>query len=405
MRRDPGVGRVWYQRIMRKIPVTERRARLAFKHRLSVGATSVEEAVRSVVALHATDPATVYLSVAARYPETTVEAVDQALYADRTLLRLHGMRRTLFVAPIDLVPAIQTSCALGVAAQSRKAYLKMISEAGAGDAAWLEDLERAAEAAVAARGEATAAQLSAAEPRLRTQITIAPGKPYESTQTITARILFLLAAEGRIARGRPAGGTWTNTQWTWSPMATWLPAGVPPIAEETARAELARTWLAAFGPATAADLRWWAGWTLTQARKALAAIDAVQVDLDGEPGFVLPDDLEPVAEQPPWVALLPALDPTPMGWAGRQWYLGEHSGALFDRTGNVGPTVWSDGRIIGGWAQRPDGEIVFQLLEDVGVDTIDRIEQAAGRLQGWLGDLRIAPRGRLRNETERALLA
>ncbi|MCP2322579.1 hypothetical protein HDA40_001086 [Hamadaea flava] len=390
---------------MRKITVAERRARLARRHRLSTPAASIDEAVRAVGVLHATDPATVYLSVFARYPGATVEALDKALYADRTLLRLHGMRRTLFVAPVDLVPAIQRACALAVAAQSRKTYVKLITEAGAGDAAWLAELERAAETALAARGEATAAQLSVDEPRLRTQITVAPGKPYEAKQTITAWILFLLAVEGRIVRGRPAGGTWTNTQWTWSPMQQWLPGGVPEVAEEQARAELARTWLAAFGPAPAADLKWWAGWTLTQARKTLAAIGAVEVDLDGEVGFVLPEDVDPVADPEPWVALLPALDPTPMGWSAREWYLGEHSGAVFDRTGNVSPTVWSDGRIVGGWAQRADGEIVFRLLEDVGADKIAEIEQAVGRLQGWLGDLRIAPRGRRHSDLERTLLS
>ena len=93
-----------------------------------------------------------------------------------------------------------------------------------------------------------------------------------------------------------------------------------------------------------------------------------------------------------------------MGWSTREWYLGEHSGMVFDRTGNVGPTVWSDGRIVGGWAQRSDGEIVFRLLEDVGADKIAAIEQAVGRLQGWLGDLRIAARGRRHSDIERALL-
>ncbi|NUR50898.1 MAG: winged helix DNA-binding domain-containing protein [Hamadaea sp.] len=390
---------------MRTITVAERRARLARRHRLSTPAASIDEAVRAVGVLHATDPATVYLSVFARWPGVTVDALDQVLYADRTLLRLHGMRRTLFVAPLDLVPAIQRSCGVAVAAQSRKTYVKLLTEAGVGDATWLAELEEAALAALAARGEATAAQLSVDEPRLRTQITIAPGKPYASTQTITAWILFLLAAEGRIARGRPAGGTWTNTQWTWSPMEKWVPGGVPEVGEDEARAELARRWLAAFGPAPASDLKWWAGWTLTQARKALAAIGAVEVDLDGQPGFLCPEDADPVPEPEPWVALLPALDPTPMGWSTREWYLGEHSGAVFDRTGNVGPTVWSDGRIVGGWAQRPDGEIVFRLLEDVGAAKIAAVEEAVGRLQGWLGALRVAPRGRRHSDLERSLLA
>ena len=74
----------------------------------------------------------------------------------------------------------------------------------------------------------------------------------------------------------------------------------------------------------------------------------------------VPGDEDAVRPTAPWVALLPALDPTTMGWQGRGWYLGPHGPRLFDRSGNAGPTVWVDGHIVGGWAQRPDGEVVHQ---------------------------------------------
>ena len=53
---------------MRSFDVAERRARLARRHRLAPSdrAASVEEAARSLVCLHATDPATVYLSARSR---------------------------------------------------------------------------------------------------------------------------------------------------------------------------------------------------------------------------------------------------------------------------------------------------------------------------------------------------
>jgi hypothetical protein len=42
------------------------------------------------------------------------------------------------------------------------------------------------------------------------------------------------------------------------------------------------------------------------------------VRLDGgQVGYVLPDDLEATAEPEPWVALLPVLDATTMGWKDR----------------------------------------------------------------------------------------
>jgi len=92
-----------------------------------------------------------------------------------------------------------------------------------------------------------------------------------------------------------------------------------------------------------------------------------------------------------------------MGWTQREWFLGDHSSALFDRSGNAGPTVWWDGRIVGGWAQRKDGEIAFRLLEDVGADALRAVEAQAERLATWLGKVRVTPR--FRTPLERELVA
>jgi hypothetical protein len=81
-----------------------------------------------------------------------------------------------------------------------------------------------------------------------------------------------------------------------------------------------------------------------------------------------------------------------MGWKERGWYLGEHAPALFDRNGNAGPTVWWNGRVVGGWAGRRDGELVYKLLEDVGVDAVRAIEAEAEQLATWLGEVKVTPR-------------
>jgi hypothetical protein len=333
-----------------------------------------------------------------------VATIEGALYQQRSLLRMLGMRRTMFVVPVELAPVLQAACATAVAAQQRRRYAQLLAKGGAGDAgdlAWLRKVEDAAARALAARGEATGAQLAADEPLLRTQVQMAEGKAYAAKQNITSWVLLLLAAEGRIVRGRPLG-SWTSTQWRWSPVEAWLPDGIEDWPAPDARAELVRRWLAAFGPGTAADLRWWTGWTAAHVKQALTAVEAVEVDLGDTTAMVLPDDLEPVAEPAPWVALLPALDPTPMGWSERSWYLGPHAPALFDRSGNIGPTVWCDGRIIGGWAQRPGGEVAYRLLEDVGGQAGREVAAAADRLAGWLGPVRVTPRFRTPLERELA---
>jgi hypothetical protein len=379
--------------------IDERRARLATRHRLGVPAADPVEAARGVLALHATDPATVYLSARARVPTVSVAEVERSLYDERGLLRMLGMRRTMFVLPTPDAPMIQAACTDDVAAQVRRRYAKLLTDAGVGDVALLDELAEAADQALLARGQATGAQLSTDVPKLRTSIRLNEGKSYGGDQNLTTWVLVLLAAQGRAVRGRPRG-SWISTQWTWSPVEVWLPDGMATMSAGAARVELARRWLATFGPATRDDLKWWTGWTMAQVKQALAEVKPVEVDLGGSTGLVLADDLAPTPAPAPWVALLPALDATPMGWAGRDWFLGPHAPQLFDRNGNIGPTVWADGRIIGGWAQRRDGEIAFRLLEKVGRATTTAVDKAAADLATWMGAVRVTPRFRTPLEKE-----
>ena len=387
----------------RRIDVEERRARLAVRHHLATAAVDdVAEVARSVVALHSTDPASVYLSAWARLRAPRIADVDRALYEDRTVVRMLGMRRTMFVVPAEDEPVIQAACTDAIAIRERGRLEKVVGEAGvARDAGrWLLSLEAEVAAALGARGEATGAELSADVPRLRTRIVLAEGKSYAAEVNVTTRVLFLMASEGRIVRGRPKG-SFISSQYRWR-LADLPPGPVP--SKEEAQARLVRRWLAVFGPGTAADLKWWTGWTLGEVRRALEEVGAVEVELDdGAAGLVLPDDLDPVAAPKPWIALLPALDPTVMGWQARDWYIGPHGPSLFDRTGNAGPTVWSDGRVVGGWTQCGDGSIAFRLLEDVPKRPAAAIADEARRLEEWIGDVRVTARSRLPTQLEREL--
>jgi hypothetical protein len=211
---------------------------------------------------------------------------------------------------------------------------------------------------------------------------------------------MLLSAEGHIVRGHRRGG-WSSGQFTWFPMEKWLPQLGDFPEPASARVDLARRWLLTFGPAPISDLQWWTGWSGAQVKAALAALPVAEVDLDGVPGVVLAADLEPVADgEAPCAVLLPALDPTPMGWQAREWFLGPHAPMLFDRTGNIGPTIWWDGRIVGGWAQRASGEVACRLLEDIGSDAEAGVSAETARLQEWLGDARVTPRFRTPLERE-----
>ncbi len=390
---------------MQVFGLDERRARLGARHCLAAPAqeSTVAGATQSVVALHSTDPASVFLSLQARVDSVTPADIENALYKERTLLRMLGMRRTMFVVPTELAPIVQAACTNAIAEKQRKLYAQFVSAAGVGDARFLAQLAEETAAALAERGEATGAQLSADVPGLRTTIKVAEGKSYGREQNLTTWVLFQLAADGRIVRGRPRG-TWTSSQYHWSPVEAWLPGGVEAVRPETARAELVRRWLAAYGPGTVADLRWWTGWTAAHVKAALVAVKAVEVESTGHAAAILPGDGATTPAPQPWVTLLPALDPTPMGWSQRDWYLGPHATAvLFDRSGNIGPTVWVDGRVVGGWAQRADGEVVYRLLEDVGAQATGEVAERAARLTEWIGPVRVTPR--FRTPLERELTA
>ncbi|MER5445547.1 winged helix DNA-binding domain-containing protein [Streptomyces sp. NPDC002764] len=388
----------------RYVGVTERRARLALRHRLAGPArgTAPEEVADALVALHGTDPATVYLAVGARLadPARTVPETDRALYEDRSLVRMHGMRHTVFVFPTPLTAVVHASTGLAVAARERAKLVKDMATAGAPDAAWLKEVEESTLAALARRGQATATELAEDEPRLRERFAYAAGKGYEGVHTVSSRLLRVLGVEGKVVRGRPLG-SWTSTQFRWA-----LAPAHPELDLAAAQAELLGRWLAACGPATEADLKWWTGWKVTDVRRALAAIGARPVSLDEGTGYVVEGDVDPVADPVgPWAALLPGLDPTPMGWQARDWYLApELRPPLFDGSGNVGPTVWWNGRVVGGWAQRADGEIAWRLLDDRGVGREGEAAIAAevDRLRGWLGPARVTPRFRTPLEKELA---
>ncbi|MFI9551467.1 winged helix DNA-binding domain-containing protein [Nonomuraea endophytica] len=383
---------------MERITAEQRRARLGVRHALARKAAGVEQVVESVVALHATDPATVFLSAGARLGLPTVAAVEKALYTDRTLVRMTGMRRTVFVVPEALVPVVHHSSAVAIAARERRGLVKHFAEGGPYDEEWIATTEAAVVTALGELGEAAATELGAVVPELRRQIVYAPGTSQETRQGVATRLLTLMAMDGTLVRrGRPAG-SWISGQHKWA-----LAAPMPDLPAAEAQTALVERWLRAFGPGTEADVKWWTGWTLGDTRRALKALDAVRVELDEGTGYVLPDDPTPPSPEP-WAALLPALDPTPMGWQGRDWYLPqEHRADLFDRSGNVGPTVWWNGQVVGGWATRADGEIVWRLLSDVGAEARSAVESEAAGLAAWLAGAKVTPR--FRTPLERALTA
>src|ERR1041385_4003053 len=92
-----------YPRPMPARPIfdaAERRRRIGARHFLASEARAIEPVgvADALVGIHATDPASVYLGLRARVRDLTHESLATDLYDRRSLLKVLGMRRTMFVA-------------------------------------------------------------------------------------------------------------------------------------------------------------------------------------------------------------------------------------------------------------------------------------------------------------------
>lgn len=117
--------------VSRYLPVAERRARMARRHRLAPG-TSIDDVVpiaESLVVLHSTDPVTMYLSAAARMANPTLAAVANAPYVERSLIRHHAMRRTLWVGTPFVMRLAHAACTHALIGPEHRRTVTMLEDA------------------------------------------------------------------------------------------------------------------------------------------------------------------------------------------------------------------------------------------------------------------------------------
>ena len=166
----------------------------------------------------------------------------------------------------------------------------------------------------------------------------------------------LLGRQCRVLRARVRGG-WQSDVYAYAGWGDWLGAPAEPLEPAVARAELARRYLRAFGPAMADDLRWWAGWAARDASAAIAAlgdeVEHVAIDDAGE-ALILADDLDALRTADPGsaagVRLLPLWDAYTMGYAARARLVAAADlPRVYDRSGNGTAVALVDGVAAGVW--------------------------------------------------------
>lgn len=374
---------------MRHVSDDERRARIGVRHALapSFRVDSPEAATRAMTVLHATESATVYLSCWARVRSLDAADVDNALYDQRSLVKQLAMRRTLFTFPRDLLPAAWSSASARVANTERTRMAKDVVKAGiAVDGNdWLDRARAEVLTLLTDAPEGLSAlEVRQAVPMIDVKVEGSAGEIWSAP-----RVLTHLGATADIMRGNNTA-RFPVSRPLWTLTRHWLDDAPTDLESADGYREIVRRWLHSFGPGTEDDIVWWLGSTKTVVRAALAELEAVAVSLDGgDTGWLLPDDVATVPDPGPWVALLPVLDPTIMGWKNRDFYLGPHRNQLFDTRGNAGTTAWVDGRVVGCWIQDAAGVVHVRVLESVSADAQRALDAEAVRLTEWLGGVKI----------------
>ena len=394
---------------MRRFSDEDRRRRLVARHKLgaSLQCGDVLDVVDALLTVHSSDPATVFLSIAARMADPSIEAIERALHADRSLVRHHAFRRTMWVMTPDIARAAHASATVKIAAVERRKLLRMVGESEVIDVAktggaehWCREALLMMRMFIAEEGPSTTRDIGRRFPELTVPVTLGAGTKHAGRAAVHTKVLQLAGFEGDLIRTAPRNG-WNTAEYAWADTESWLDASLTGAPMRDSAALILAAWLERFGPATETDIRWWTGWTVSQAKAALDDIDAEPAMVEGDrPAWIAAGDVG-VPDVATSVALLPGLDATTMGWKERGWYVPEPAAdRTFDRWSNAGPTIWRNGEVVGGWAQREDGSVAFELYASLTAAERRLLDDEIDRFVQLVGETRIRPRFPARNQKE-----
>jgi hypothetical protein len=317
--------------------------------------TSVTDVVWRICGLHATSPATPYLSLFARLKNFNTNGLDEELYIKRSMGRIRSVRKTIYIFPVELMPVAfaATKRVIGQISLNHCKYMGVTE----GD---YEELSK------------RALELLKAGPMTAPQVRKALG-----TDLNVSSILNLMCDEGLLARGKPAG--WRSNQYTYYPFNDYYPGvRLGSVPEGKAIAELVKRYMGAFGPVTENDIAWWTGLNKKDVREALEALGS-NVVTEGNMIMLRPDRdlLKNIKPSGRTVNLLPSLDPYVMGYKERDRYLDkEFHGYVFDRSGNATSAIVVDGRVAGVW-DIADSRVKIFFFGEAGKEAAGLISEKA----------------------------
>ncbi len=302
--------------------------------------------------LHAQLMSSAELTVWARVEDLDRQAVQRALWQDRTLVKTWAMRGTLHLLPAGELPLWQA--VLGTSPR----FLKPIQ--------WkkhfgitLDELD----AVTAAIGVALRDRIMTREELAREvkRLTGSGASAEILAQNSWGTILRPAAFSGHLCFAPSVGqrvrftcpDTWLNRR----------PSPQRDATPEAAQADVTRRFLAAYGPATCHDLaRWWNGGGVSTARQWIAALrdEVSPVDLEGAQAWILTAHLRELRQSAPTrsVRLLPGFDQYVVAASHHAHHLlpGDLRSRVYRPQGWISPVLLVNGRMHGTWRHELKGK-------------------------------------------------
>jgi len=195
------------------------------------------------------------------------------------------------------------------------------------------------------------------------------------------RIMHAVRRHAHLLHG-PDSALWTTT-----PKAVYHPVPEPPEHDgASARAELVRRYLRAFGPATKADVAEWSGLRVRDFEHALDRLRTFR-DEDGRTLYDVPRAPLPAADAPAPVRFLPKWDNTLLGHADRRRIVSDElRRGVIAKNGDVASTVLVDGVVAATWSHDRSGKVDVELAAPLTRTQRAEIADEARRLESWLRD-------------------
>jgi len=322
---------------------------------------------KDLCGLQATGTFEPYVYLFCRCNNFQKEDLEKLWYEIKNLIKIRGMRNTLFIIPKQDTPIIHNATT----------FLKESRFEGFfthSDFTRMEYNEL----------ETEILHVLKEEPLIATDI-----KKRINTDRNISIILSLMCDKLLLVRYKPPNG-WKDRRITYSLMKNMFPDLNFEVMEERVSNEmLVLRYIKGYGPVTEQDISWWTGIPITKIRNVLESIQTQVEPLNFHEDvyYTCKSDIKTLKKsnisKDPIINLLASLDPYLMGYKNRKRFINDDIyNLVFDRSGNATSTILLNGTVIGIWdfQSKPEPIVKFLLFQKITKEILNGIKKHAKQI-------------------------